>query len=1040
MVGIASECSDPDLYVDRSPGTGAARNKPQNVPSHEAAVNPNHVSPGVLSGCQEGAAQLKMCSGGTDLSESMPMEQAARRAVRPRLTHAMNPSSRPTSPFSITRLKRSYAIALSLIAALGIAAASIFHLNTWNERDSATRTNVTGWQRTLTQRVITEVFRVATTGPEDSDARRRVTGALAAAVSAWNAGFAVLLNGSQRTGLQPMRATDVAAFDELRPARERLAQTIASFVRNRNAAELAALADSVNTTGLELIVRIDGQVQALAARQGRYVQMTQRISVVFVCVLLLLLGLEVRFVFQPATRAIGQLIADQDAVKAELYAKAEEMYASSVQQEIQNDTLLAHQQTLLDQQEELMAQQSTLIEQRDHLEQRASELSRLTAILDATPDAVAVFSLTGEVLYANAAAELNLQHVRRRDWTNAAHLLAPASVRLLRDVGFPHAIRRGLWQGEVSLRDRGGRAARTMVHTLITHRDANDRVASVTAMLQDITEQKALQVKLAEGDARNRSIVEALAEGVMVQDETGRVIHWNSGAQRILGLSADQLAGRTPIEAAWRVVDARGETLPSERHPISRARLEGTSIDGEVMGVHRGDGTLVWLSVNARAMTSRGAAGTAAAVATFTDITRSLAAARELETLSVVARQTDHGIVMTDRTGCITWVNAAWEELSGYTRSEVEGRNPADFLHGTHSRPESIAGIEAALATGQRWNGEILYYRPDGTPYWIELDMTPSSNVDGGVTGFIGLIRDITTRRKADRERQQLAAAMAVTADGIAITGVSGALEFVNHAFARMHGYKAAELLQTPWAALYEAGETQRLVQEAIPEVTQVGFWQGEATGRTRDGVLYPQELSLTLLPHGGLVAVARDIADRKLTEERLKHLSVRDELTSLYNRRGFLEQADTALKLSARQGVPCALLYGDLDSFKSVNDGFGHNAGDAALQTIAGILTTTFRETDLVARLGGDEFTMLAIGVLPDDVARIIDRINDSVDASNAERLDDAQSAWHLGISLGVAFFDPDAPEHVEMLLRTADEAQYQQKRLRKAMRAEAA
>lgn len=430
----------------------------------------------------------------------------------------------------------------------------------------------------------------------------------------------------------------------------------------------------------------------------------------------------------------------------------------------------------------------------------------------------------------------------------------------------------------------------------------------------------------------------------------------------------------------------------------------------------------------------------AAAVATFTDITASLTAARELETLSVVARQSDHAIVMLDRAGLIRWVNASWETLAGYTLAEVQGRCPADFLHGTHTRPEAMAGIGTAIANGERWSGEILHYRREGTPYWIELNLTPSCDTNDACTGFVGLARDITARRNADRERQQLAAAVAVTADGIAITGVSGALEFVNHAFARMHGDATAALLETPWAALYEPDESRRLVREAIPEVTQVGFWHGEATGRHRDGTLYPQELSLTLLPTGGLVAVARDISDRKATEARLKHISVRDELTSLYNRRGFLERADTTLRLAARQGTPCALFYGDLDSFKSVNDGYGHNAGDAALNTVANILTATLRDTDLVARIGGDEFTILAIDVQPADVSLILERIETAVDASNAARRDDRAQAWHLGISLGVAYFNPEIPEDVESLLRTADALQYEQKRQRKAQQSQAA
>ena len=836
-----------------------------------------------------------------------------------------------------------------------------------------------------------------------------------------------------RTRLVQAQEVDGAA---LREASQQLRQRARAVASTNESAALQRTADSLTLHSTRLLAAATTGHVALATDHAQHVTRLTRVAIGFCVTLLAVLLVEWLVVFRPATRAIGALLRDQEAVKSELYAKAEEMHRNSVQHELQNDTLHLQQQTLLEQQEELMAQQATLIEQRDHLEERAHELSRLTAILDATPDAVAVFSLTGEMLYTNASAELHLQHTRRHNWTHAAHLLVPASVRQLRDVGFPRAIRRGLWQGEVSMRNRGG-VARTMVLTLIAHRGPDGRVATVSTMLQDITEQKALQGRLAEGESRNRAIIDALAEGVVVQDRAGRTITWNASARRILGLTDEQIAAGAMLDAQWKPSESPGDR---ELHPITRARLESVSVDDEVMELRRDDGQTVWLSVNARPMGDAPELSAPAAVATFSDITRARAAARELETLSVVARQSDYAITTTDVRGRLTWVNPSWERLTGYALDEVLGRRPGELLQGTHTNVETVSQMRMALRAGDGWSGDVLNYRKDGAPYWIELTITPSLDEDDVITGYVALGHDITTRRHADRERQQLAAAVAVTADGIAITGVSGALEFVNHAFARMHGYKTAELLQTPWSALYETDESQRLVREAIPAVTQVGFWQGEATGRARDGTLYPQELSLTLLPHGGLVAVARDISDRKATEERLKHLSVRDELTTLFNRRGFLEQADVALRLAARQGLHCALFYGDLDAFKSVNDGFGHNAGDAALKTIAGILTKTFRETDLVARLGGDEFTILAIDVRPQDVSNIIDRVNAAVEASNAARADIASDAWHIGISLGVAHFDPDVPAQVEALLRIADEAQYEQKRQRKAMRAQAA
>ena len=934
------------------------------------------------------------------------------------------------------RLTRSYAIGLGVIAALALASTLYTIRAAQHEAPEGQYVNRLGRQRTLTARIVGEGFALAARAQPGAAAGRRSPRGLDGARDTWDRSLDSLRRGDKATGLRAATPDELQSLDALATdfhAADRLIGRMLEQYRDGAPSQsLVLAADSLSVIGAQLVATLDGMTRASAEKQRKGANRIRQFALVFCALLLCVLGLEVITVFRPATRTIAALVEGQEVAKNELYAKAEEMYHASVQQEIQNDTLQTQQQTLLEQQEEMLAQQETLIEQRDHLESRTSELSRLTAILDATPDAVAVFSLTGDVLYTNSSADQHLRHVRRRNWTQAAHLLVPESVRQLRNVAFPHAVRRGVWQGEARMRSESG-VTRTMTLTLLAHRGGDGRVDTISAMLQDITEQRTLLERVAEGEARNRAIVESLAEGVIVQDGDGRIISWNKSAERILGVDADQLAARAATDL-WSAIDQAGEPMTGARHPIARALRDARAIDDEVMGVERGDGTRVWLSVNARPMAGRGRPTDAAVVATFTDITASLAAAQELETLSLVARQSDYAIVMLTRDGFISWVNPAWEELTGYSLDEAANRRPDELVHGPHTSADVAAQIHASLRRGERWSGEILHYRKNGSPYWVEVVLTPTIDGGAGVTGFVGLARDITLRRSAERERQQLAAAVALTADGIAITGVSGALEFVNHAFARMHGRQPADLLQTQWAALYDADEAKRLVREALPEVTQVGFWHGEATGLHQDGSTYPQELSLTLLPHGGLVAVTRDISDRKAAEERLLHLSVRDELTSLFNRRGFMEQADAVLKLSARQNVPCALLYGDLDSFKAVNDGYGHDAGDVALKTIAGILRATFRETDLIARLGGDEFTILAIDVGPGDLAMLVDRINDATARNNAARADDASQAWRLGISLGVAPFDPQSPMDVESLLRVADAAQYERKRERKA------
>ncbi len=158
-----------------------------------------------------------------------------------------------------------------------------------------------------------------------------------------------------------------------------------------------------------------------------------------------------------------------------------------------------------------------------------------------------------------------------------------------------------------------------------------------------------------------------------------------------------------------------------------------------------------------------------------------------------------------------------------------------------------------------------------------------------------------------------------------------------------------------------------------------------------------------------------------------LRELALRDELTHLYNRRGFLALAEHQLKTHRRSGLPLLLFYGDLDGLKSVNDTWGHDAGDEAIRTAARILVDSFRTEDLVARMGGDEFVMLAPGCTAEDAENL---------AARLETLFEKESQGQYGISLGWITIDPSAKKPLEEWLVLADEALYRTKLSKKASR----
>ncbi len=171
----------------------------------------------------------------------------------------------------------------------------------------------------------------------------------------------------------------------------------------------------------------------------------------------------------------------------------------------------------------------------------------------------------------------------------------------------------------------------------------------------------------------------------------------------------------------------------------------------------------------------------------------------------------------------------------------------------------------------------------------------------------------------------------------------------------------------------------------------------------------------------------------RQRGQSRLEHLTLIDDLTGLYNRRGFISYGKKCVKLSQRTKKGFMVLFADMDGLKSINDSLGHNTGDEALFEIAEILRKTFRESDIIARIGGDEFAVLAMDISAfNGVSSVLlARLQENLDAVNAQ----PHRSYLLSISVGIALFKPGSPGTLEELIDEADKRMYEQKRAKKKL-----
>ncbi len=159
--------------------------------------------------------------------------------------------------------------------------------------------------------------------------------------------------------------------------------------------------------------------------------------------------------------------------------------------------------------------------------------------------------------------------------------------------------------------------------------------------------------------------------------------------------------------------------------------------------------------------------------------------------------------------------------------------------------------------------------------------------------------------------------------------------------------------------------------------------------------------------------------------QERLRKMSITDELTGLPNRRGFFVLAEQQLRSAQRSGGHLVLLFADLDGFKKINDTLGHQAGDEALCSMASLFRQSYRDADIIARMGGDEFAILLVNPTERGVKAAQNRLQRNLDQFNARE----NGAYQLKVSIGMAELEPEVQTSIDVLMRLADERMYAEK-----------
>ncbi len=524
---------------------------------------------------------------------------------------------------------------------------------------------------------------------------------------------------------------------------------------------------------------------------------------------------------------------------------------------------------------------------------------------------------------------------------------------------------------------------------------------------------------------------------VYMKDRESRYTYANKLTLELFGCSAEELTGRGDVDF---FPPAAVERL----RQIDLRVLDGESTHEEI--VVGDDNERIYLEVKTPLREDESVIGL---LGISTDVTETRHAEERWRAL---LQGSADAIILTDANGYIQVVNERTEALFGYASGDLVGRN-VDILLPEHLRKRHANyRNEFDWSTGERPMFErrnLVGMHRDGRT--LRLDLGLSRVESHGTRWNMAIVHDLTGHYEMSERVRLLSAALEQADNGIVITNRQGVCHWVNPGFERITGYSKDEVVGRRMSILKSGVHSDAFFRDLWETVNAGRTWHGEIHNRNKAGEIYVEEQRISPVQDDEgrithFVAVKQNVTDRiemekqllganqamieqlaeiETLQAKLREQAIRDELTGLYNRRYLSDALERELSRSRREKHPVAIAVIDLDHFKSINDTWGHSAGDEALRSVAELLRSKTRLIDTICRFGGEEFIVIMPGADLEDAKRKVDALRESCEDTFVEW---EASRIRVTFSAGVSVF----PEHGadgDTLVTAADKALYRAK-----------